>query len=290
MFQMIETQATEHSASPFIQGQSQLNIIKTGSLGALGSLEVRIARNANEIRQAQRLRYQIFMQERGVAVQPGHPSDLLDRDRFDAFCDHLIVVDKADDDKIVGTYRLLSQDKTTMTGGFYSGKYFEIEPLVSRHRSKRFLELGRSCVLEKYRTKRTVELLWQGIWTYCAQHKIDVLIGCASFLTPMPAQHAMELSFLKHYCLAEDDWNISARTDVFHTMNLVAPAAIDQRSAFCSLPPLMKGYLRVGAKVGDGCVIDHELDTTVVMIVLPVSAIASRYAQHFGAEVRRLVA
>ncbi len=259
-------------------------------LGRLGSLEVRLTRNNHEIRQAQHLRYQVFLEARGLAAQSQCMSDLLDQDHFDESCDHMIVVDHAAGGRIIGTYRLLTQEKSIHTRGFYSAGYFETDQLVERNRGKRFLELGRSCVLPEYRTKRTVELLWQGIWNYCQERRFDVLIGCASLSSPVPANHAAELSFLSHHCQASDNWSVSARSARFHTMRLMPEISIDARVAFSLLPPLLKGYLRVGAKVGDGCVIDPDLATTVVMIVLPLESVASRYAQHFGAESRRLVA
>jgi L-ornithine Nalpha-acyltransferase len=260
------------------------------SLGRIGSLEVRLTRNADEIRQAQRLRHQVFLEARGISSQSNDSDAPIDHDKFDTFCDHMIVLDHAAGGRIIGTYRLLGQEKSAHTNGFYSASYFEAEQLVSRKRDKKFLELGRSCVVPEYRTKRTVELLWQGIWNYCEQHRYDVLIGCASFSSPVPLNHATELSFLSHYCQAGEDWSVSAKPSRFHTMQLMPEISIDARVAFSLLPPLLKGYLRVGAKVGDGCVIDPELATTVVMIILPLECVASRYAQHFGANSRRLVA
>jgi L-ornithine Nalpha-acyltransferase len=261
-----------------------------GSLGRLGSLEVRLTRNCEEVWQAQRLRHQVFLETRGLTAQSDCQNPPIDQDRYDAHCDHMIVLDHATGGRIIGTYRLLGQEKAVQTDGFYSASYFETDQLVARKRAKRFLELGRSCVRPEYRTKRTVECLWQGIWNYCSQHHYDVLIGCASFSSAIPENHAAELSFLSHFCQADADWSVSAKPSRFHTMRLMPEISIDARVAFSLLPPLVKGYLRVGAKVGDGCVIDPELETTVVMIILPLEFVASRYAQHFGAESRRLVA
>lgn len=258
------------------------------SLGRIGSLEVRLTRDDEEVWQCQRLRHCVFLEARGLS----HLSDVfkepIDQDKYDAFCDHMIVVDHDTGGQIIGTYRLLGQEESIATGGFYSSAYFETERLVQRKPSKRFLELGRSCVLPEYRTKRTVELLWQGIWNYCKQRRFDVLIGSASLASPIPENHATELSFLNYYCLAGADWAVSARPLRFQSMRLMPEISIDTRLAFSLLPPLLKGYLRVGAKVGNGCVIDPELGTTVIMIVLPMECIAARYAQHFGADKRRM--
>ena len=113
-----------------------------------------------------------------------------DADRFDAFCDHLIVVRRSagneagkfgvDDGEMVGTYRLLRQSVAEQNGGFYTQSEFDIAPLLAAKPALKFLELGRSCVLKQYRTKPVVELLWQGIWNYVRHHGMDVMLGCAS--------------------------------------------------------------------------------------------------------------
>jgi L-ornithine Nalpha-acyltransferase len=274
-----------------VNAQIPSNIIAgnfSPSLGRIGSLEVRLTRNSDEVWQSQRLRHRVFLEARGLATQSNSRDEPIDQDKYDAFCDHMIVVDHDAGGQVIGTYRLLGQAESAATGGFYSSAYFEIEQLVQRKPGKRFLELGRSCVLPEYRTKRTVELLWLGIWNYCQQRQFDVLIGSASLSSPVPENHATELSFLNHYCLAGEDWAVSALPSRFQTMRLMPEISIDTRLAFSLLPPLLKGYLRVGAKVGDGCVVDPELATTVVMIVLPLECVATRYAQHFGAESRRM--
>jgi len=139
------------------------------TLGRIGSLEVRLARSAAEVRRAQKLRYRVFYKEMGALPDAGKVIAQRDVDPFDAICDHVIVLDHASrgptgKPALVGTYRLLRQQIAERSGGFYSAGEFDIAPLLARHRDIKFLELGRSCVLPAYRTKRTVELLWQGIW------------------------------------------------------------------------------------------------------------------------------
>jgi len=145
------------------------------------------------------------------------------------------------------------------------------------------MELGRSCVLKPYRTRRTIELLWQGIWSYVREHGIDVMLGCASFEGTDPAAHAQALSFLHHTALAPEEWRVRAHDRLRIDMNMMPAEAICRRAALKALPPLIKGYLRAGAYIGDGAVIDHQFGTTDVLIILPVEAIRSRYADHFGA-------
>jgi putative hemolysin len=144
-----------------------------------------------------------------------------------------------------------------------------------------FLELGRSCVLAPYRNKGTVELLWHGIHGYVLQNRIDVMIGCASLDGTEPKQLALPLSFLHHYARAPEAWRARALPERYVEMNRMSKETIDPKQVLKMLPPLVKGYLRLGAYIGDGAVVDHEFGTTDVLIVLPMSAIKQRYLQHF---------
>jgi putative hemolysin len=172
-------------------------------------------------------------------------------------------------------------------GGFYSAEEFDISGLLRRRAESRFLELGRSCVLPPYRTKRTVELLWHGVWRYVREHHLDVMIGCASFEGTDTGRLARPLSFLHHFARAPDPWHAAAQSLRRVEMNRMAKDHIDIKAAWHELPPLIKGYLRVGAFVGDGAVIDRQFGTTDVLIIMPVSAIRARYISHFGADDNR---
>jgi putative hemolysin len=260
----------------------------------MGALEVRLAVTKREIRKAQRLRYKVFFQD-GSAT-PDRRAHLLRRDvcRFDAICDHLIVVDHAHRNrmgrpkpKVVGAYRLLRQDVAERNFGFYSAGEFDIAPLLARHAGKQFLELGRSCVAPEYRSKRTLELLWRGLWAYACHHKIDCMIGCASFESIEPKALALPLSFLHHHALANEEWRADALAVRLAPMDLLPRAAIDARRAMQTLPPLIKGYLRAGARVGSGAVVDLQFGTTDVLIVLPVADVDRRYSGHFSAPLAR---
>jgi putative hemolysin len=260
-------------------------------LGRLGSLEVRLATTPAEIRRAQRLRYRIFFED-GPATAT-FTSRLLrrDADRFDPVCEHLLVIDHARRDAhgpaVVGTYRLQRQEIAQRNRGFYSAGEFGLDDLVARHRHLKFLELGRSCVLPPYRNKRTVELLWHGIWSYVRRHDFDVMIGCASLDGTDPEALSLPLSFLHHFAKAPEDWQVSALAQRRIEMNRMPKSAIDPRAALRVLPPLIKGYLRLGAFCGDGAVVDTAFGTTDVLIVQPVSAINARYIGHFGADAER---
>lgn len=287
-----------HGLSKFIPGADRI-VRDYGSLdpvlGRIGSLEVRLATTAREIRRAQRLRFKVFYEEMSAAPNGATLLSRRDVDSYDAICDHLLVLDhdvkrkafRPAKPKVVGTYRLLRQDVAERHGGFYTRGEYEIAPLLKGHPHLRFLELGRSCVLKPYRNKRTVELLWHGIWAYVLHHRIDVMIGCASLEGTDPQKLALPLSFLHHYAAAPADWQARALPERFTAMDILPKEAIDPKAALHALPPLIKGYLRLGATFGTGAVIDRQFGTTDVLVVLPVSAINPRYIDHFGPAANR---
>lgn len=256
------------------------------TLGRLGSLEVRLARHAADVRRAQRLRYRVFYDEGGAVPKILTRLARRDIDAFDAACDHLLVLDHANrrpsgKPTVVATSRFLRQDVAERHRGFYTAGEFEIGPLLARHRGVAFGELGRSCVLPAYRNKRTVELLWHGIWSCMLRHRIGAMIGCGSLDGTDLEALAVPLSFLHHFSGAPDAWRARALPGRRVDMNMMAKDAIDPKAALRALPPLIKGYLRLGAYIGDGAVVDHEFGTTDVLIVLPVAAINPRYIEHF---------
>ncbi|MFG1227688.1 l-ornithine N(alpha)-acyltransferase [Xanthobacter wiegelii] len=264
-------------------------------LGRLGALEVRLARTARDVRRAQRLRYKVFYEE--MSATPDAPARLArrDMDSFDTICDHILVLDHdagkivlgRRKPKVVGTYRLLRQEVANRHGGFYTQGEFDVGGVIGSHPTLRFLELGRSCVLKPYRNKRTVELLWHGVWTYILRNKIDAMFGCASLEGTDPTELALPLSFLHHNALAPEEWRARAVEGRHVSMDRMARADIDMKKALQALPPLIKGYLRLGGFVGDGAVVDHQFGTTDVLIILPVSVISPRYVEHFGPTANR---
>jgi len=261
----------------------------TQTLVRMGSLEVKLARKAHEVRSAQRLRYNVFYKEMSAIPAAATLLARRDVDAFDTICDHLNVVDHDwsrlvfgfSRPRVVGTYRLLRQEIATGHGGFYSQSEFDIGTLVARHAKLRFLELGRSCVLPPYRNKRTVELLWHGISNYVTQHRLDVLIGCASLEGTNPDKLATQLSFLHHFARAPEQWRAQALSTRYVEMNRIPKDLLDAKAALRELPPLIKGYLRLGAYIGDGAVVDHQFGTTDVLIVLPMQNVTARYRDRF---------
>ena len=260
----------------------------SANLGKIGSLELRLAVTKKEIRQAQKLRYRVFFEEGGATPDP--TARLIRRDicPFDRVCDHLIALEHAPPGggkpQVVGVYRLLRQDVANANFGFYSAGEFDIAPMLGRHKDKRFLELGRSCVASGYRNKPTLELLWRGIWAYARHHRIDAMFGCASLEGSEPHAHALALSFLSASANAVEGWRVDAAPGRGVAMAMLAAEAIDPRKALRALPPLVKGYCRLGASFGAEAVVDAKFGTTDVFVIMPVADIEQRYLAYFGAE------
>lgn len=262
-------------------------------LGERNGLVVRSARGAADIDAAQHLRYRVFYEELSAEPDGAARAMRRDADHFDGICDHLLVLrqapsEEADpillaDGELVGCYRLLRQTVAEANGGFYTQSEFDLAPLIARKPDLNFLELGRSCVLKAYRTKPVVELLWQGIWNYVRAYGLDVMMGCASLEGTDPDAHALPLSFMAQNCGAPEEWQVRALPKRHVEMNRLPRASVDAKAALRTLPPLIKGYLRLGCYIGDGAVIDRQFNTIDVLIMLPVAAIEPRYASHFGA-------
>lgn len=261
-------------------------------LATRGGLHVRLSRSPREVAIAQTLRFQVFYEERNAVADEISSKLSLDADRYDAFCEHLIVVRQTasvadgrfhvSDGEVVGTYRLLRQSVATENGGFYTQGEFDVAPLLAAKPDLNFLELGRSCVLKPYRTKPVVELLWQGIWNYVRSYRLDVMIGCASLEGANPLEHEATLNFLATQCAAPEEWNVRALPGRYIAMKSAAGTTFDSKSVLKALPPLIKGYLRLGCYIGEGAVVDSQFNTTDVLVILPVANINPRYFAHFG--------
>ncbi len=259
-------------------------------IGKIGSLEVRLARNTAEIRQAQMLRYQVFLQDFSTREEANTASIGRDKDDYDQYCDHLLVIDteRMPGSDIVATYRIMQQQFARGNIGFYSQNEFDLAPMINRHPHLNFMEVGRSCVLPDYRSKRTLELMWHGLWSYCLQNNFDVMMGCASLPGTNLRDLALPLSFLHHFAPASQEWQVSAQSGMAADVELMAKHSLDPKQALRQLPPLIKGYLRLGAQFGGHAVIDPKFRTTDVFVIMPVAKLNTRYITHFGADASRM--
>jgi L-ornithine Nalpha-acyltransferase len=252
-----------------------------------GNLGVRIASTGGEIDAVQAMRYRIFYREMGAHPDPAMASSERDRDAYDAVADHLLVVDHAigsGPEGVVGTYRLIPREAADKVGKFYSADEYDIMPMATY--PGRVLELGRSCVAAEYRNRAVMQLLWRGIAAYIFRHKIDVMFGCASLPGTDPDAIGAELTYLYYNHLAPPALRLRALPDRYVDMRRVDPASIDMRRALTDLPPLIKGYLRLGGFVGDGAVIDRQFNTTDVAVLVKSDLITDKYYRHYERRLR----
>jgi len=248
-----------------------------------GALHVRLADGEADLRAAQALRHRVFYEERGALPTAEAPAGL-DSDPYDAVCDHLLVVEQAaGEERILGTYRLLRQEVAERHRGFYSAGEYDLSPLLGTADASegQLLELGRSCVAADHRNAATIALLWRGIASYLEANRIRAMFGCASFLGTDPESHAVALSYLAHHHLAPQQLRIRALPQHHVEMERRPIGSYDARAAARALPALIKGYLRVGAVVGEGAFVDRQFNTVDVFVLMPVDAIAARYSERF---------
>lgn len=247
------------------------------------NLDVRLARNADDLEAAQRLRYRVFFDGMGAVPDPEVAAVKRDFDRFDSYCDHLLVIDRtkeeAGEEFVVGTYRLLRRSIARQHEGFYSADEFDLSRLDNY--PGEIVELGRSCVDPDYRGKAVMQLLWRGIAEYITEYKISLMFGCASFPgTDMQAM-ASALSYLHHHHSAPAEWAPKALDSRYVELKLLKKKQIDTRQALREMPPLIKGYLRVGGVIGNGGVIDHQFNTVDVCLMVETGNVTGRYQRHY---------
>ncbi len=249
-----------------------------------GSLAVRLAAADGDLDAAQALRYRVFYEEMAAHASPGMAHERRDRDAFDDYCDHLLVVDDSGGRAaVVGTYRLMRRAHARSAGSFYSAGEYDIA-CIEKYPGE-ILELGRSCVDAAHRQGPAMQLLWRGIAQYIFLHDIELMFGCASLPGTKPAALALPLSYLYHYHLAPPAVRPRALAKYYTAMNMLRACDIDTKAA-AALPPLVKGYLRLGGFVGDGAVVDRQFNTTDVCIVVKTDQVTDKYYRHYTRALR----
>jgi len=259
-----------------------------------GNLEVRLATTLAEVDAAQALRYKVFYEEMGAQPTDEMLARKRDFDRYDEHCQHLLIIDhKLENSPIVGTYRMIRRCAAEKCGGFYSSTEYDISAIVEY--PGELLELGRSCIAADYRTGAVMQILWRGIAAFIVAYDVKLLFGCASFQGTDVEKLTLPLSYLYHHHLAPPALRARALPGRYVDMCRLPREAFDPNTAFDklkfdprggsqSLPPLIKGYIRVGCAVGDGAVIDEQFNTTDIFIVVKTDLIADRYTKHYDLE------
>jgi putative hemolysin len=245
---------------------------------------IKLADKKSELNKAQALRYSIFYKEKKAKSTFQKKITRLDYDKIDKFADHLIVIDKkrkGKKNKVVGTYRLIRGDIASRFGGFYTSSEFDLTNILNSYNHKQILELGRSCVHKDYRNGAIMNLLWKAIAEYIKLYDIKVLLGCASFQGTNVQKLSKELSYLRSNFSLPDE--ISVKSLVNNNYPVYNRNNINESGLriFVKLPPLIKGYLRVGGRVSDGFFIDYDFNTIDLCVVVETDNIDEKYRNKY---------
>ncbi|HUI25457.1 MAG TPA: GNAT family N-acyltransferase [Candidatus Kryptonia bacterium] len=225
---------------------------------------VQLAVDNDDVEAAQRLRYRVFADECGARLTSDSG---LDRDPFDAYCDHLLVR-SLESGQVVGTYRILTFEQARRAGGFYSANEFDLRRIAAL--GPRLVELGRACVDPAHRDGVVISLLWAGLFDYLSARGCEYVIGCGSVnLTGNDAGAAGLCNRLKRDRLAPPDWRVFP-----YRPYPLDGVAMDEQAM---VPPLMKGYLRLGAFVCGDPAWDAHFGTADFLMLLPMAGISARH-------------
>lgn len=240
------------------------------------SFQLRIATEPDDLRSAQRLRYDVFVRELGGDGPLVDHDAGLEMDRYDPFFDHLVLIDPMREPgrHVVGVYRLLRQSGADKIGQYYSQDEYDISTLLRSGR--RLLELGRSCVHPDYRGGTALYHLWTGLADYVRVHGIEILFGTASFHGTDTAQLALPLSYLHNFHLAPPGLRTHAHRQHYEPMDLIDAATIDRKTAVAAIPALIKAYIRAGGWVGEGAYIDTAFNTTDICLILDTATMNAK--------------
>ncbi len=246
-------------------------------VNAIPIFKTQLAQTDDHVRQAQALRYAVFVEELGADGPLVDHKTRLEKDVFDAHAEQLLLLDlaRADGDQVVGVYRVMDDAGARGAGRYYSADEFDLSVLTGSGR--RLLELGRSCLHKDYRGSAGVLHLWQGLAEIVRARHIDVLFGVASFHGTDLEAISPSLALLHQDHLAPED--IRVRSTAYSEME--GPVA-DRAAAMKQVPALIKAYLRLGGFVGDGAFVDVAFNTTDVCLILDLARMNPKQAAAYG--------
>lgn len=249
-----------------------------------GNFLIKLVENKSELKSAQSLRYSVFYKERNAKPSLSKKIIKLDYDSIDHFAHHLIVIDKTrkkSSNQIVGTYRLLKGDFARQLGGFYTSSEFDLTNIIKIYRDNQILELGRSCIHKDYRNRNIMSLIWKVIARYINLYDIKILFGCASFPGIDVFKFSEQLFFLRDNFSLPNDLSVKSLDKDIFSIDTFKIKKVDMISTFLKLPPLIKGYLRVGGKVSDSYFVDHQFNTIDLCIAVKTENIDYKYKKKY---------
>lgn len=233
------------------------------------SFSASFARDENEIREAQRLRFKVFAGEMGANL--ASHAEGIDRDMYDPYCDHLLVRENTSGE-VVGTYRLLRPEQARKIGGFYSEDEFDLTRFT--HMRDQMVEVGRSCVHPDFRNGAVISQLWAGVIQFAETHGYDYIFGCASISMADGGHSAASIyNKLRVDCMSPVEWRVFPRCPL--------PIEALDGTLNAPLPPLLKGYMRLGAHICGDPAWDPDFNTADLLVLLPMARMNTRYIRHF---------
>ena len=261
-----------------------LKIKKNFSKIEVNNFVIKIAEKKSELKKAQALRYSVFYKEKKAKPTISKKILKLDYDKIDKFADHLIVLDKNKkgiNNKIIGTYRLIRGDIASHFGGFYTSSEFDLTTILNSYEHNQILELGRSCVHQDYRNGTIMNLLWKAIAEYVKIYDIKILLGCASFHGTDVMKYTNQLSYLRQNFSLPDELSVKSLDRKTYPTYTGIKSDINDFRTFSKLPPLIKGYLRVGGKVSYDCFVDYEFNTIDLCVIVNTENIDEKYKKKY---------
>jgi putative hemolysin len=236
-----------------------------------GNIMIKLAETEKEYNEVFKLRYQELLLEYDKDKKI---EEEIDKDEYDEICDHLIAVD-IEKDKVIGTYRLIKKSHLTTVKTFLTETEFNLDPL----KKYEILEVGRAVVKQEYRDGVTIGMLWKGVIRYAVSEKVDIMIGTASFHGTDPKVYKNTLTYLYEKHLSPIDIRCYANKDSYSPLKLLEE--YDELMVKKEMPPLVKGYINLGATIGDGVYIDKQFNSCDVLIVLVIKDINPRYLKRY---------
>ena len=247
------------------------------------SLRVRLAESEDEILAAQRLRFEVFSSVRDAAFSEEAQAARRDIDKYEPYCDHLVVIDPARVDEenlgIMGTYRVMSRAKRPDDPGFYTESLYDLSCFDDI--DGEVVELGRVCIDPSYKARAVMQLLWKGIAEFVVNKNVKILFGCAGFDGTDAVEHQQLLSYLHHKFLAPKEIRPVAYGPNRLEFDLLPADEVDEKTAFRNVPSIIRGYSRMGGYIGEGAVVNKLFNTTMVCIVVDTTTLTDRYMRHF---------
>lgn len=247
------------------------------------SLTVRLAETDAEILAAQRLRFEVFSRVRDAAFSDEALAERRDIDRYDPYCDHLIVVDPSREEEenlgIIGTYRMMARSKRQDPPGFYTDRYYDLQCFDDV--DGEVVEMGRVCIDADYKSRAVMQWLWKGIARYVLDNNVKVLFGCAGWDGIDARRHRNLLSYLHNEFLAPERIRPVAMGEDRLEFDCLPAGKVDEKAAIGEIPSIIRGYSRMGGYIGEGAVANHSFNTTMVCIVVEMAGLTKRYMKRF---------